>query len=253
VRLLVRLIITAALCLPLTVSGAAHPLRTMSPCAAQIFEQSRFTVCSDPERFMDIEIYSTDLAGKPLRSFADFERAYPAEARYVQFGMNAGMFQADGRPLGLLVQHGRLVHPLNRRSGWGNFYLKPNGVFFTGTNDGVTPTDRFQLTKNVAEATQSGPMLVIDGRVNPAFAPDGESRNIRNGVGIDAKGKPVFVISEDRVSFGKFARFFRDALHTRNALYFDGSVSSLWDPEHGRKDDHQQIGPMVIALLRNDP
>ena len=252
-RLLVRLITAAALCLPLTMSGAAHPSRKISPCAVQIFEQSRFTVCSDPERYVEIGIYSTDPTGRPLRSFADFERAYPAEARYVRFGMNAGMFQADGRPLGLLVQHGRLVHPLNRRSGWGNFYLKPNGVFFTGTNVGVTPTDKFQLTEDVSWATQSGPMLIIDGKINPAFAPDGESRNIRNGVGIDAKGEPVFVISEDRVSFGKFARFFRDSLHTRNALYFDGSVSSLWDPAHGRKDHRQQLGPMVIALSRNDP
>jgi uncharacterized protein YigE (DUF2233 family) len=91
-------------------------------------------------------------------------------------------------------------------------------------------------------------MLVIDGQINAKLAPDGESRNIRNGVGVDSNGEPIFVISEDRVSFGTFARFFRDRLHTPNALYFDGSVSSLWDPEHGRKDDRQPIGPMVIAF-----
>lgn len=246
--LLPRLLAAAALCFPLSL-GSAHPWHHNSPCAERIFEGSRFSVCSDSNEGMNIEIYSIDSHGRPLRSFADFERAYPGEARYVRFGMNAGMFQVDGRPLGLLVQRGRLVHRLNKRTGWGNFYLKPNGVFFLGTgHSAVTPTDKFQLDADVHWATQSGPMLVIDGKVNPAFAPDGESKNIRNGVGIDAQGEPIFVISEDRVSFGKFARFFRDAVHTPNALYFDGSVSSLWDPEHGREDARGQIGPMVIAF-----
>ena len=58
----------------------------------------------------------------------------------------------------------------------------------------------------------------------------------------------MFVISNEVVSFGKLARFFRDGLHARNALYFDGSVSSLWDPAAGRQDAGVPLGPIIIAL-----
>ena len=91
-------------------------------------------------------------------------------------------------------------------------------------------------------------MLVIDGKLHPRFDPDGPSRYVRNGVGIAPGGKAVFVISADAVSFGKFARFFRDRIKARNALYFDGSVSSLWDPAAGRMDDFTDIGPIVVAF-----
>ena len=97
-------------------------------------------------------------------------------------------------------------------------------------------------------ATQSGPMLVIDGELHPKFEHDGSSRLVRNGVGVTADARALFVISEDAVSLGKFARFFRDRLKTPNALYFDGSVSSLWDPANGRQDSHAPLGPIIVAL-----
>ena len=90
-------------------------------------------------------------------------------------------------------------------------------------------------------------MLVIDGKLHPAFERDGTSRLIRNGVGV-ANGRALFVIASDPVSFGKLARFFRDRLHAPNALYFDGSVSSLWDPPDGRQDTHSQLGPIIVAF-----
>ena len=93
-------------------------------------------------------------------------------------------------------------------------------------------------------------MLVIDGKLHPKFDADGESRNIRNGVGIAPDGTPLFAISEEPVSFGKFARLFRDALKAKNALYFDGSVSSLWDPGNHRQDSIAELGPMVVVFRR---
>jgi prepilin-type processing-associated H-X9-DG protein len=91
-------------------------------------------------------------------------------------------------------------------------------------------------------------MLVIAGKLHPKFEPDGESRNIRNAVGVTADRRVLFVISGDPVSFGKLARFFRDRLKTPNALYFDGSVSALWDPANGRQDAHVPLGPIIVAL-----
>jgi uncharacterized protein YigE (DUF2233 family) len=91
-------------------------------------------------------------------------------------------------------------------------------------------------------------MLVVDGEVNSRFDANGRSRHVRNGVGVDGEGVPVFAISDMPVSFGKFARLFRDALNCRNALYLDGSVSSLWDPAGNRMDSFSALGPLLVAF-----
>ena len=59
-------------------------------------------------------------------------------------------------------------------------------------------------------ASQSGPMLVIDGAIHPKFSEDGQSRNRRNGVGAVDDHTLVFVISESDVNFHSFARLFRN-------------------------------------------
>ena len=164
--------------------------------------------------------------------------------------MNAGMYDEAGRPIGLTIVDGREVHKIALRAGGGNFGMKPNGVFLV-RRDGsaeIVRSEAFKADKNVRFATQSGPMLVIDGKLHPAFKPNGDSIYIRNAVGIAPNGKPLFVISTDPVSFGRMARFFRDRLKTRNALYFDGSVSSLWDPANGRMDVVTDLGPIIVAL-----
>ena len=169
----------------------------------------------------------------------------------IAFAMNAGMFDDRGQAIGLLVANGRQLHPLNRRSGPGNFHLMPNGVFY-GDAEGwhLATTDAYSAAQPagpISFATQSGPMLVVDGELNAAFSPDGDSRYVRNGVGIDPHGAAWFAISEEPVSFGRFARLFRDRLHCRQALYFDGYVSSLWDPATGRRDDAHPLGPIVVV------
>ena len=99
-------------------------------------------------------------------------------------------------------------------------------------------------------ATQSGPMLVIDGELHPRFAEDGASRLMRNGVGARDGRTAYFVISGGFVSFGRFARFFRDELGCTDALFLDGSVSCLWAPSLGRNDQDHALGPMVVVLDR---
>ena len=112
----------------------------------------------------------------------------------------------------------------------------------------VSPTDDYARMKPQAKwATQSGPMLVIDGKLHPAFSHDGPSRYVRNGVGVTGERAALFVISEDEVSFGKFARFFRDALKADNALYLDGAVSSLWAPSINRMDSTRDLGPILVV------
>jgi uncharacterized protein YigE (DUF2233 family) len=219
-----------------------------SPCVAQLFEGSRFTVCEAGGG--KIELIVAGPKEPPIRRLADVEASLGASAADVAFAMNAGMYDQAGRPIGLAIAGGKLKHAINRRKGGGNFHLMPNGVFQV-RNDGsaeIVTSDRWTRSSDVRLATQSGPMLVIDGRIHPAFDHDGSSRYIRNGVGIGTSGRPMFVISDDAVSLGKFARFFRDRLKARNALFFDGAVSALWDPANGRRDLTKPLGPMVVAF-----
>lgn len=213
-----------------------------------MFDGSRFTVC-DPGKGR-IELVAAGPNEQPIRRLDDLESSLGHRAGQVAFAMNAGMYDENGRPIGLSITEGNQKHAINRRKGGGNFHLMPNGVFQI-RKDGkaeIMTGDKWSASPTVRIATQSGPMLVIDGKLHPAFEPDGSSRYIRNGVGIAPDGRPLFVISDDAVSLGKFARFFRDDLKARNALFLDGAVSALWDPANGRRDLTRPLGPMVVAF-----
>jgi len=211
-----------------------------SACSARSFEGTSFTVCSARR----VEVRSG------MRSFAELQARLGNRADHVAFAMNGGMFDEQGRPIGLLVENGRQIHAISLKQGGGNFHLMPNGVFLV-RRDGraeVLKSTAYRPSPDILFATQSGPMLVIDGKLHPKFDHDGSSRYTRNGVGIAPDGAALFAISDEPVSFGRFARFFRDDLEVRNALYFDGSVSSLWDPANGRMDSFTKVGPMVVAF-----
>ena len=100
------------------------------------------------------------------------------------------------------------------RDGASNFHLKPNGVFWIGDGvAGVEETSRYLAAAPPARfATQSGPMLVIDGRIHPKILPTGTSEKIRNGVCVRDGATVVFAIAEEPVTFYAFARLFRDGL-----------------------------------------
>lgn len=244
------LLVLLAACKKADPAPAAEAPAT-GPCRALLFEGDRFTVCRDPEARLELHVAGRD--NRPYRSFVALEHVLGTRADKVRFAMNAGMFDEAGRPIGLAIADGRTVKAINRRvKGGGNFHLQPNGVFLV-RKDGsaaVVPTGAYKSSPDIVLATQSGPMLVVDGKVNPRFSPDGTSRYVRNGVGIGPDGAPVFVISERAVSFGKFARLFAGPLKSREALYFDGSVSSLWDPANGRMDSFSGLGPMLVAFAR---
>ncbi|HEY0147729.1 MAG TPA: phosphodiester glycosidase family protein [Allosphingosinicella sp.] len=225
-------------------------LQPAAACEPQSFEGSTFTVCTFDARKDELRLVLNGADGKPLRSLAALEESLGARAGEVRFAMNGGMYDEDGLPIGLFVQGGKTVKTLNRNSGPGNFHLLPNGVFAVDRQGraSVAVTEKFKA-RDIVWATQSGPMLLIDGQLHPKFDEDGPSRLIRNGVGVTDTAAAFFVISEEGVSFGRFARFFRDALGCRNALYLDGTVSSLWHPAEGRQDPYSGLGPL-IAIFR---
>jgi len=234
-------------------SPAASKSPTTDACERTEFEGVVLTHCvADPATHRTRTALGP-AKGAPYRSFAALAAGLGKDAGKVAFAMNAGMFDEAGQPIGYYVEAGERRRQLNQRDGAGNFHLKPNGVFFgSGAAWRVLDSDAFvaKVSQRPEFGTQSGPMLVIDGKLHPAFAEEGPSRLVRNGVGVDAAGRAHFVLSEDPVSFGRFARYFRDVLKTRNALYLDGSVSALWDPAAGRRDETVPLGPLIVVENR---
>ncbi|MFL6840993.1 MAG: phosphodiester glycosidase family protein [Sphingomicrobium sp.] len=242
-----RVVLLAFVALAACSKAIPKPEPQQSFCREQSFEGSRFTVCDNRGGELRLFVAAKDQA--PLRTFAEIARQ--VDAKRVAFAMNAGMFDEAGRPIGLASIRGAIAHKINLRNGGGNFHLKPNGVFMVtcGGRPAIFASDavpEFRCAPRLS--IQSGPMLVIKGKMHTKFDADGASRLMRNGVGVTAGGNAIFVISEDPVSFGKMARFFRDRLKTPDALYFDGVVSSLWDPAAYRMDSHAPLGPIIVAF-----
>lgn len=227
--------------------------REASACEVVIFEAVPLTHCvADPAKHK-ISTVLADPAGTAYRSLKTYGEALGEDAAVVAFAMNGGMYEGGGSPIGYYVEESQRLEELDRGDGSGNFYLKPNGVFYgSDGNWEVRSSDSF--LRNVVDrpqfGTQSGPMLVIDGQLHPQIQDDGPSRIVRNGVGIDADGKAHFVISDSALSFGQLARYFRDELQTPNALYLDGGISGLWDPVTERMDETNNIGPLIVVTKK---
>ena len=233
--LLSPLLAAAASCRAITVEGAGYTL-----CEADAARDEIRLFLRDPER------------GTPLGSFANVERLLEAEGKHLAFAMNAGMYHADRRPVGLYVEAGRESAPLLTGASRGNFGMLPNGVFCVAEGRArVIESRRFAREAPACRfATQSGPMLVIDGALHPRFLQDSDSRFIRNGIGTSADGRQVwFLISDAPVNFHRFARVFRDHLGARQALYLDGKVSRLHAPGLGRSDLGLPLGPIVGVVV----
>lgn len=213
-----------------------------------------YAVCRfDPVKD-DIRIVHTGRDGVPYGGFVPLVEDVRREQEYPVFAMNGGMYEHDLSSVGLLVTDGVERKPAARGNGWGNFYLKPNGVFFIeGKSAGVMETEAYLAGGRKPDfATQSGPMLVIDGALHPAFLPQSDSLQIRNGVGVDGEGDVLLAISLEPVRFHDFATLFRDALGCPNALFLDGSISSLYAPALNRYDNEHPMGP-IIAVIRKMP
>jgi len=221
------------------------------PCAPMSFGSGSYTVCRFDLRSSPLALYDLDETGEPYGSFSALAASLASSGKTLSFAMNAGMYDDAQKPIGLYVEDGRQLKKVNRRSGAGNFHLKPNGIFWIdGSKGGVTETEAF-ISSGLKPryATQSGPMLVIDGEIHPKFSTEGTSMKIRNGVGAVDGHTIVFAISESPVTFHDFADLFRDGLGCRNALFLDGSVSSLYDAATSRNDRFMPLGP-IVGLAR---
>ena len=231
------------------------------PASAGLCEQishdgQDYVLCTlDAGAEPDLRLWLDDDRGRVHGSFSRLRSALPADETLI-FAMNAGMFHGDYQPVGLFIADGRRLGQVQTRAGGGNFGLLPNGVFCSG---GAQPFAVIESHAFLADppdcrlATQSGPMLVIDGALHPRFLVDATSRHIRNGVGVSADGQTAwFAISRRPVTFHEFGRLFRDGLGARDALYFDGSLSQIYAPEVGRADWGRKLGPIIGLVAPAD-
>lgn len=219
-------------------------------CQEIVFENRKFTECIAIPHRHRIMTKITGSNGIIYRGFAALKE--DIEEDDVAFAMNGGMYDIGSRPIGYYVESGERLYPLNRKDGEGNFYLKPNGVFF-GESDGnwriMTSNDFAEKVESRPEfGTQSGPMLLMNGQLHPGISANGKSEKIRNAVGIDKEGRAHFVISDQPVSFGLLSRMMLDHAKTANALYLDGTVSGLWYPPTHRMDANYPLGPLIVVL-----
>ena len=222
----------------------ASPVAAVT-CDQVMWQNTSFTVCEVDAESEDLRLFLRDEDGDVLGQFGSVE---DASGGTLAFAMNAGMYHADRGPVGYYVENGVAEMRVIPNAGPGNFGLLPNGILcLTDTSAQVYETlDFIARQPDCRDATQSGPMLVIDGALHPRFIAGSDSTNIRNGVGTSADGRrAVFAISDDPVNFYDFGTLFRDKLDLPNALFFDGRVSRLYAPQIGRSDIGFALGPII--------
>lgn len=231
---------------------AAASSEASAACREAEHDGARYAVCEFDPAKDDIRLFLDDETGAPYGDYKPLAEALAAKGERLAFAMNAGMYLKDRSPVGLYVENRAQKKKASTKGGPGNFHLLPNGVFWISDNkEGlvsahVTETHEFLDSAHfIREATQSGPMLVIDGAIHPRFLTDATSRKRRNGVGVREDGTVVFALSDTPVTFHEFASYFRDDLQTPNALYLDGAISRLYAPDLDRNDPGARMGPIV--------
>lgn len=195
-----------------------------------------------------LNFHFSNPVGNQFYSINNLRRYLNNKSETLLFAANGGMFDDFRQPIGLFVQNGKEIAPLNLNQGVGNFYIQPNGVFYTTRFQtvGIATTNNYsRISPYVENATQSGPMLVINGQINPNFQVDSSNRMLRSAVGLLDENRAVFVISNNPVNFYDLAAFLKDYFGCSNALYLDGGISEMYIPELGRNQTGGEFGVII--------
>jgi len=198
----------------------------------------------------NIQLFWKEKDGNRFASIERLKSHLEHQGKNLIFATNAGIFDDDEIPVGLHIENGEILRPIDFDEETGIFYIKPNGVFYIENNQAhVIDSVHFDTSKKVDMAVQSGPMLVLNGKVNPDFREYTRNVLIRNGVGIISPTKVAFVISQERVSFSDMARFFKETLHCQNALSLDVDVSKMY-VKNKREEDLDGNLAGIIAVVK---
>lgn len=211
------------------------------------YNGKHYMVCTASPKQYEIAVYNV----APDGSIHTFSSLYALKKERLVFAINGGIYQENLKALGLLVSAGKMQHRINTATGRGNFYMSPNGVFFIDSMQHayvLTTQEYMKKNRSALFATQSGPMLVIDGAYNNNFTPGSKNLNIRNGVGVNDDGLVCLAISAEGVNFHEFATFFKEQLHCSNALYLDGFVCQYFIPAQGNPPRQSiPLGPIITV------
>jgi uncharacterized protein YigE (DUF2233 family) len=214
-------------------------------------EEPVISYIADPKT-QEIQLFWKTDKKEILGSIQNLKTFVEGKKQTLLFAMNGGMYTEDQKPLGLFIQAGKEIKQINTANAENaNFYLKPNGIFYLNKDNvaAVCKTEDFKDDGTQKYATQSGPMLLIDGAIHSSFKKSSSNLNIRNGVGILPDGKVLFAISKTEINFYDFAMYFRKQ-GCKNALYLDGFVSRMYCPEKGIKDLDGNFGVMIAVLKK---
>ena len=211
-----------------------------------IKSDDRFVSYLVDAKTQDINFYWKNEEKEIFISLQNLKTWLDINQKKLLFAMNAGMYKQDNSPQGLYIENQKLITPLDTTSGIGNFYLKPNGVFYLTIDNlpAISTSTSFVDNGKIKYATQSGPMLVIDGQIHSAFKQGSTNLNIRNGVGILPDNKIIFAMSKKEINFYDFAAYFKK-LGCRNALYLDGLVSRTYLPEQNWTQTDGNFGVII--------
>lgn len=202
-----------------------------------------------------LKLFWRDDKEQTLLTFDTLLARLPDE-QTLAFAMNAGMYNQAYAPIGYTVIEGQEIRALNLNEGGGNFHLLPNGVLWWNKAGLVQITESNVLDTLIKNgearpsyATQSGPMLVINGDIHPEFNADSTSLKFRNGVGVCEDGSVQLINSNELVNFYAFASLFKDNLNCPNALFLDGGIASALYAPSIDKHDKKEMGVMVGVVI----
>jgi uncharacterized protein YigE (DUF2233 family) len=220
-------------------------------CAEMRDDSALYLACRFDPAQEEIRLHLAGPDGTIHGGFSRLRQQLWAERRVLLFAMNAGMYHDDLSPVGYFAEYGQVIRPAVTGGGWGNFHLLPNGIFLIEDGKASVMETKAFVARGMRPdfGTQSGPMLVIDGQLHPRFLPDSDSFKIRNGIGVDGQGRVHMVVSKVPVRFYDFAVFFRERLGCANALYLDGTISSVFIAEEERMDRLFPMGPILSVSM----
>jgi len=197
-----------------------------------------------------LQFYSTNENGQPYSNIGNLKHALEKKKQHLVFAMNGGMFNKNLTAQGLYIENGQLLSALDTtKIGYGNFYLQPNGVFYINKQGkaSICKTENLAIDKNLQYATQSGPLLVVDGDIHPKLTKGSKNLHIRNGVGLLPDGNLLFAISKEPINFFDFATFFKNN-SCNYALYLDGFVSKMYLPQKKQIQLDGQFGIIIAEI-----
>ncbi|HEU0012525.1 MAG TPA: phosphodiester glycosidase family protein [Longimicrobium sp.] len=207
-----------------TRSPDARPGRQPEPAVRVVaYGGAEYYVVHADLRRHRVRLHWKDRAGRPYGSPSALARALAAEGERVVAVTNGAIFSREMAPLGLHVERGAALVPLNRGAGTGNFFRPaPNAVFAVlrdGTARIVRRDAAVPLAARMVEGAQSGPRLVERGRTRHRF---GDRRMHRTGIGVCSPTDVYLVVTRTGASLNELARLYRERLGCADAMFLDG-------------------------------